>query len=262
MALSAYITDTRELLRDTYGLFTNDATLTRWINSGRRLIAYKTGCLRFLISGQSPFGAGAQAGSLIPGGAQPGSIPGAGNNAQLSSTTNTFQTIPGVEMYPFSFATPYVQAQYAGVKAVVDIVSLAVSWGGAERPMMAWMPWDDLQAYGRAYNVGVFSYPSLWSTNGDGENAQLWLFPVPSTADEMEWDAICTPKDIYADSDVEALPLPFSEAVKYAAAYYVYLSSKQFDMADIMMAQMDSMLGTSRLTSDRGKTPNYYQTWP
>lgn len=257
MGLAQYITETRAILRDRAGLFTPESDLINWINSARREAAELTGCLRCLVPGASSFGGGAQPGSLIPGGATPGALPDSDPNAIQSQTTNTFQTIPGVEKYSFKFANEYLRQTHAGVDSIIDVIDIAVSWG-ATRPSMSWMPWDDLQAYGRAYNVGVFSYPMIWSTDGDGENANVWLFPCPQTYDEMEWDCTATPKELYTDGDYEAIPRSFQKAIKFGAAKLAYMGSQRFGIADLMQDQFLRNLGITRAASDRGKVQNYY----
>ncbi len=264
MSLSWYIQDTSSLLHDELHQFTSKKQLTRWINDGRSQVAQLSGCVRRLISGASAFGAGAQAGSLIPGGAQPGALPDSAPAAGLSQTTNTFGTIAGVERYPFGFANPYLQAAHAGCLEIVDVIDLAVSWGGI-RPTMSWMPWDELQAYARSYNVGVFSYPFYWATQGDGVAGEVWLFPVPTITGqgqaaqgEMEWDVTCLPKDLYTDDDFDAIPRPFRNCVKYYAAHLSYLGSQRPGLADVMLRKFYQNVPVSRAASDRGKVPNYY----
>ena len=140
MGLAAYLQDTYSLLSDYGGLFTPQNQLTRWINEARRQIAYQTGCIRVLVSGQSPWGSQAQAGSMIPGGAMPGVLvdnaPNPIGTLPVTATTNSFYAITGVERYTYAFANPYIAAGNQGVGNMFDIVDLAVSWGGV-RPSMA-----------------------------------------------------------------------------------------------------------------------------
>lgn len=264
MSLGFYIEDTQALLHDTNGLLTSRKQLIRWINQGRTQVAKATGCIRVLVSGNSAFGAGAQPGTMIPGGIQPGALPGATPSAGFSQTSNSFQTIAGVERYPYKFANPYLRACAEGVESIVDVFDLSVSWGGV-RPNLNWMPWDELQAYARSYNIGVFSYPGFWSTNGDGTSGEVWLFPVPSVTGqgqqaigEMEWDCICIPKYIYNDSDFDALPENFQSAVKYYGAHMAYLGARQPGLSENMLAMFAQQLGISRTSSDFGKVPSYY----
>lgn len=252
-----YIEDCSSLLVDYNGLFTPRKQLIRWINEARRQVALRTGCIRVLVSGQSPYGAGAQPGSAIPGAMTPGALPGSNPNAVQSTTINSFNTITGVEKYAYAFANPYIKAANAGVKGMFDIIDLSVSWGGV-RPNLKWMPWDELQAYGRSYNVGVFSYPYYWSTFNDGERGQVWLFPVPSFPGEMEWDVVCVPNDLYTNEDFEAIPEGWQNAVKFGAVALALLGQKKFLESQLMDNKFTERVGIARGAAEGGKVSDYY----
>lgn len=261
--LGWYLNDASTLLHDGAFSFTSQAQLTRWINEARRQAAQRTGCLRRLISGQSAFGASAQAGSIIPGGMQPGALPNSAPNAAYNATTNAMMTIPNVERYPYrGFFNPVLQQQYQGVNAVIDTIACSVCWGagqgGAPRPSLDWLPWEDLQAYARAYATLVTSYPYWWSVFNDGEDGEIWLFPVPSFAMEIELDVFCIPNDLNSDSDYDAIPSGFSNAIKYGAAALAYMASRRYGQAQINMDQFTERLGVARVAVDMGKTNNFY----
>lgn len=264
MGLSWYIADAQALLHDYGGLFTPQAQLVRWINSARLHCAQKTGCIRRHITGQSAFGASAQPGTFIPGGAQPGAVPGAFPAGTIASAAiGPFQTIPGVERIPYrGFVNPYLQSQHAGVKGVLDVIELAINWGGSTRPALNWMPWDELQAYARAYANLVTSWPCYWSCLNDGEGGEIWVFPAPSEAGEIEIDAFCAPLDLYSDSDYDAIPDDFQSAIKFGAAELAFMSSQRYANAQYMAAMFDASLGVSSQARDSGKTPSYYTTYP
>lgn len=257
MTLQAYINDTQYLIRDTAAMMVPVPQLIRWINTSRRQCAYITGCLRYNVSGASAFGASMQPGMLTPGAGQPGALPGSAPGAVQNQTLNSFNTIPGLELYSFQMARPFLRAQYAGIDSFTDVIEIAVSWG-SQRPVMVWQPWEDLQAYARAYNIGVFSYPFYWSTNGDGANAQAWLFPAPQTAMEMEWDGFCRPSDLNTDSDYEAIPHPWQDSIKFGAAGMAYLMSQRFQYAQIMGNMFLNSLGVGRGAAEHGKSGNPY----
>lgn len=249
--LQDYITDTQALLHDTSGLFTPVDQLTRWVNSARRQVALRTACIRILVAGNAAFGSGAEPGTLTPGPALPGQ-----SEAGIAPLP-TFTTIQGVERYPFAYANRLVHQQNSGVKGIIDVFNVSVSWGGV-RPNLSWLPWDQLQAYGRSYNFGVTSYPFYWSTFGDGESGEVWLFPVPGTNSEMEWDCTCVPIDLADDTTPEALPMSFRNAVKYYAAHLAYVGSQRPAYSQMMLQAFTDTLGISRVASDRGKVPDYY----
>jgi hypothetical protein len=262
-SLGWYLNDTSILLHDQAYSFTSQKQLGRWVNEARRQAAQRTGCVRRLVSGQSAFGASAQPGSMIPGGAEPGALPDSQPNALFNATTNLFMTIPNVERYPYqSFVNPFLQGQYAGVKGAIDTVACSVTWGGGQggspRPSLAWMPWEDLQAYGRAYATLVTSYPYWWSVYNDGEFGEIWMFPVPSFPMEIELDCFCIPTDLYSDDDFDAIPDGFVNAIKFGAASLAYQSSRRYAQAQIMENMFADRLGVARVATDMGKTPNFY----
>jgi hypothetical protein len=246
MALQHYINDTRDLMHDKRGLFWDDAQLTRYINLARSQVAVQSGCINILIPGVAPFGGQAVAGQFIPGGATPG-----------MPATNTFQTIPGVEKYSYAFGNDYVKDLNQNLAGIGDVVSVSVSWGGM-RPSLDWLPWEDLQAYARSYNIGVTSYPFMFSTNGDGNNGQVWLFPIPTSQLEMEWQVFAIPGNLYSDSDYEAIPGPWTNYVPFYAAHLAYLNSQRFGQANTMLDLFYSNSGLSRVSADRGKTKSFY----
>lgn len=263
--LADYIISTTDLLRDSGQQFTSNAQLVRYINLARREIAKRSACLQGLVTGQAPFGTSAQPGYAIPGAFIPGMVPGSlPNNANepgsISTSSNNFTTIPGVELYTYNYAKPFLQKQYEGYDSVIFVSDVSVSWGG-NLPTLNWLPWSDLQAYCRSYNLGVNSYPSVWSQMGVGERGQVWLFPVagniaPGT---MEWQCVCTPKPLYTNSDFEAIPEIYQGCVKYYAAYLAFLGQQRTGMAEIMRGLFDEQLMISGVSSDWGHVESHYQ---
>lgn len=265
MSLQFYIQDATALLRDQAFAFISEPQLVRWINQARRDIAKRTMCIRRLITGQSAFGASSQPNEITVGGFQPGALPdnfpATANTVGNLAAQNPMQTIVGVERYPYQgFFNPVLQAQYAGVKSIVDTIACSINWGGNFRPTLNWMPWDELQAYCRSYSNQTTAYPSVWSVFNDGEFGEIWLFPVPSQSLEIELDVCCMPKDIYSDDDFDAIPEGFREAVKFRAASLAFLTSYRYQEAQAMEQMFAERLGIETVAVDRGKTPSMYYT--
>jgi hypothetical protein len=122
------------------------------------------------------------------------------------------------------------------------------------------MPWDNLQAYCRAYAVLVTSYPSVWSVYNDGPQGEIWMFPVPSQAGEIELDAAVTPTALLTDADFDAIPEGFREAIKFGAAAMVFLSSRRYADAQVFENMFADAMGVARVAVDGGKSSSYY--WP
>ena len=299
MSLSQLLNDTSAILNDMNYSFISPQQLTRWINTSRRNAAKRTGCVRRLITGQSAFGASAQNNVAVPSAAQPGALPGGLSNGTYpnGNTTygdfnqnynqdynvnysyypnpppyysiaygainNTCMTIPGVERYPYiGFFNNFLKAQYAGVDKVLDTIACAVNWGGTTRPNLDWMPWDEFQAYCRAYAVLNMSYPAVWSVFNDGPQGEIWMFPVPSQYNEIELDVTCQPLDLIDDTTFDAIPDGFQEALKYGAAAVAFESSGRFAQAQAMEDRFADSLGIARVAVDRGKSRTYYPSYP
>lgn len=250
--LAQYQEDVRDLLRDDNSQFFSTKKINRYINRARYQVALQSFCIRALVAGASAAGSDATVGNGVVGGIIPGAI-GNANNQSYS----IFNTVVGQERYPYSFANPLAQQQNAGVKGIFEVFGVAVSWGGT-RPAMSYMPWLDFQAYARATTNGTIAYPLIWTKYQDGENGQVWFFPVPSIEAEMEWDCACVPIPLADDNTPEAIPSPFRNAVKYYATHLAYLSSQRFGMADIMLEHFTQNLQVDRSAAESGAIPDYY----
>jgi hypothetical protein len=253
--LSDYQTDTLSLIRDTNSLFNSPAQLLRWINKARYDTCLKTGCIEILVAGNCPSGSSAVPGTMIPGASQPG-----------QNTVQSFQTIANVEKYSYAYANQFLRANNAGVKGIIEVKQIAVSWGSF-RPDMTWQPWQYMQAYCRAYNIGVYNYPIIWSDTGDGERGEVWLWPAPSitgvsnlqaSQGEMEWLCSCVPLDLNTANDYEAIPDPYQNAVKFKSAMYCMLAAQRYGTAQIYNDLWTDCLGLDRESVDRGKGGNAY----
>lgn len=262
--LATYQVETLDLLRDANSQFTSTNSLNRYINNARKQIAMRSACLSVNVTGQAAFGTGAQAGYGIPGAIVPGTLPGSlPNNTNepgaVSTPTNLFTTIPGVEMYSYGYAKPFLQAQYAGYDSVIYVNEISVSWGGI-MPALNWLPFEDLQALARSVNLGVSSYPYVWSQKGIGESGQVYVFPIPSqlAPGSMEWQCICTPKPLYTNDDFCCLPEIYQNIVRYYACYLAYLAQQRTGMAQVMRGLFEEQLGISGVAGDWGHTDSWY----
>lgn len=250
--LAQYQEELRDLLRDDNGQFYSTKKINNYINRARRQIAQRTGCIRILIAGASAAGSDATVGASTVGSIIPGAIGNANNQSQ-----SIFNTLIGQERYPFSFANPLARQQNAGIKGIYDVYGTAVSWGGT-RPALAYFSWLDFQAYARATTNGTISYPLIWTKYQDGENGQVWMFPVPSIVTEMEWDVACLPVPLIDDNTPDAIPGPYQNGVKFYAAKLAYLSSQRFSMADEMEQEFLTHIQVDRASTESVAIPDYY----
>jgi hypothetical protein len=262
--LASYKLDTLAIMRDSRSQFTSDQMLTRYVNKARVELCKRTACLDCLVIGQGAFGTSAQPGNIIPGAMVPGMLPGTLPNNQNgpgapATASNLFQTIPGLEYYSYQYAKPFLQTQYAGVDSVIYVSQVSCAWSGY-LPTLNWLPFPDFQAVARSINLGVSSYPCVWSQKGVGQNGVVYLFPVPvnSNPGTMEWQCICTPKPLYTNDDFEAIPEAYQNAVPYYAARWAYLGQQRTGMAEIMSGLFEEQLLLDGVATDWGHVESFY----
>jgi hypothetical protein len=189
-----------------------------------------------------------------------GGTSGAKNATFTVTVDNSCSTVAGQEVYQFSTFNVLAQnsTQFPGVQAVCGIFSVACSQGGTYKPMLTPCTWTEFQAYLRIYQNQAQNYPVYWSQYGQGIGGSFYLFPWPSQVLQMDIDAWCIPVDLTSDSTPEAIPLPFSDAVAYFAAYLALVDAQRMADANEMKARADVYLQFSRAGVDSPFVPDYY----
>jgi len=185
-----------------------------------------------------------------------------GTNATFNLTIdNSLTTVPGQEVYKFSTANTLAQT-VSGVQSVIGVLSVACAWGAnaAMKPILQPMIWSEFQAYYRAYNNGMQNYPTLWSQYAQGVNGSIYVWPYPSQFSQMDWDCYCLPIDLVDDTTAEAIPYPWTEAVKYYAANLAYRDAQRPDDSKNMLAEYDATMKEARAVSETPFVPDYYQS--
>lgn len=187
-----------------------------------------------------------------------------GSNATFNVTIdNSLTTVPGQEVYPFSLANTLVTAQslFTGLQSAEGLISVACAWGAnsAMKPMLNEMIWSEFQAYYRSYNMGMQSYPTIWSKYGQGLNGSIYLWPLPSQAAQMDWDLWCLPVTLTSSSTPEAIPYPFTTPVAFYAAYLAFFNAQRFDDAEKMKKEYEDKLLECPPMSTGAFMDNYYE---
>ncbi len=203
MALTAYIAATNRLLQNPVPannpLYTT-ADLTVYVNEARQQLAIDTQCIRGLSSGP---------------------------------------TVIAARDYPFTIFTTVTSGGVVltGIQQVFSIWQLAITIAGVLSPMTA-RPYPWFYRYhimsGQAAATGT---PRIWSQQGRGSKGTFSVSPIPTAVQQMFAEVSCLPVALVDDSTPEALPSPYTDAVKYYAAYLAYLSSQREEDATTMLGR-------------------------
>lgn len=160
------------------------------------------------------------------------------------------------QQYPFS-AISLADAP-AGTEGVLSVrtASYAVA-SGAKRVMPRPWPWFNL--YILCQPVPETGAPSVYAQYGQGAAGTLF-FNMPDQAYTLNLDTACYPAALAADTDPEAIPYPWTDAVPYYAAYLALLPADG-DSAQRML----DLYGIFVQRARRAATPtvlsnNYEQT--
>ena len=146
--------------------------------------------------------------------------------SQLASETQCVRqlqivnTVNNQETYAF----PTNVNLAGGVLNTVSVMGISVPWG-TFKPTLTYMPWSNFQAFLRAYNQQIQGYPEVWSQFN--RNGPVYLWPIPSAVFAAEWDTSCNVINLATDTDPEAIPYPFTDAIPYFAAYLANLYAQR-----------------------------------
>lgn len=191
-SLSDYQADLQLLINDTAAQFFQPADLTRFINWSRHRVAALGECIRWLPPS------------------------GAGQN----------QTVASQEVYPFSAVNALIPAG-SGMSGVLSVRMVAIS-SGTFRPAWRQVAWTSNEAWLRSVQRnGSTIEPGIWSQYAQGAAGTIYLYPIPSQANPMDWDCTMLPIDLFSPTDPEAIPAPWTDFITLGALSRVRVAQQR-----------------------------------
>lgn len=149
----------------------------------------------------------------------------------------TLNTATGVNTYNFSAFTIPAGKGYSAVQAI-----RMLALPGA---LLSARPWEWLFEYYIAPAVGNGA-PVDWAQLGQGSSGTFYLGPTPSAIQTMSADVVILPSDLATDSDIDALPYPWQDAVPYFAAYMALLTAQNEAGAQAMFQSYERFMMRAR----------------
>jgi hypothetical protein len=98
------------------------------------------------------------------------------------------------------------------------------------------------QALIRQYPSQYQYVPTMFSQFGQGASGSLYFYPLPSQSYQCELDLLCLPSDLVDNQSYEALPAPWTEAVKYFAAGLCFQELVNLNAATFYESMFDKRL--------------------
>ena len=159
--------------------------------------------------------------------------------AECCRYLGTLTTTIGQRAYNFSSISTGT-ASVTGVQGALHVNSIRYALGdGYQRLQPEQWAWFELYALNNP--VPTNGPPAYWSQYGQGGagtgsitgigsgtliSGSFYLDPPPDLAYVLTLDCVCYPQALAADTDVEAIPYLWTDAVPYFAAYLALLSSQ------------------------------------
>ena len=269
--LSQYITEVRRLLHDSAGNFWTDSELTSYINSARERVVRDTGCLRYIR--QVNFLQNAETFNLsqLPNGYL-GSVTVTSGGSGYANTAPTVTvsapaSVLGVQATALALLDPtgdFVQyisvtnpgsgysaaptitltgsATADGVLATtpernLDVLNVNIYWGNSRVPLQyrSWTQFNTELRYWQNY----IGRPIAFSNYGQG---QIYIQPVPDQIYVAELDTVVLPDPLVDNTSIEVIIDPYTQPVKYYAAYMAKYQEQSYGEAEIFQAQYNKQV--------------------
>ena len=90
--------------------------------------------------------------------------------------------------------------------------------------------------------MGQFTDGGWWAQYGSGPEGILYLAPIPTMRAPMEIDVKCIPNPLLTDQDLDPIPYPWQDAVKYDAAMLLLMQQQRLQDAQTMAQIFDTDL--------------------
>ena len=151
----------------------------------------------------------------------------------------TLNTAKGVNVYPFSSINIGITAT-TGVQGIININTIQYDVASGQK-WLAPRNWPWFQLYHLNNPVPMQGPPTVWSQFGQGSSGQgsitgvgtgsiqsgsFYIDPVPDAAYTLNCDCTCYPQALATDSDVEAIPYLWTDAIPWYAAWYALMSTQ------------------------------------
>lgn len=159
-----------------------------------------------------------------------------GTGAEASLTLSDFnKLIAGQEEYRFADID---LSAYPGVEEIYFVRGVSVIYSNYRYSLPCY-PFSTYQAMIRQYPFQYRYVPTFCSQVGQGAAGTMYFYPLPSQTYQMEWDCQCIPINLENNQSVEALPAPWTEAVKFYAAHLAFLELQNFNAAKYYLELYD-----------------------
>ena len=222
--LTDYVERVRLLVGDANSALHNYVDIVRYINEGREDCAGVTECLRQRLI--VPTYQGQEVYSFLDS-CDLSSFPGYGyvlNVKNIALVWGTYQFV--LDKRAFSDYQAYVRNYSPQITAI----GFTGTQPANPPPLSTYEPSPSNNItfianngfptlFNLAEGSGYEYIPCVWAQVGQGTSGNAWMFPIPNSQYFTLWDCVCVPAPLTNNESIEAIPVPWTRAVPYYAAY-------------------------------------------
>ncbi len=149
----------------------------------------------------------------------------------------------------------------SGISGVLAIRQLAVNVTSTTYKTLFVRSWPWFNRYFVANGTAIAgALPTTWAQQAPGTGVGLiGVGPKPDSPYTVQADVVCTPSALVTNGDYDAIPAPFTDGVKFYAAYLAYLSSQRTTDANVMFQRYAEY---ARRSIEQSQPSVYPQNFP
>lgn len=153
-----------------------------------------------------------------------------------------------------------IQQYNPGVGDIIAVKSVSFIYANYRYSLPCY-PFSIYQSQIRQYPQQYLYVPTMCAQYSWGASGSVYMYPIPSTAYQFEFDTFCYPVDLDDDQTYEAIPLPWTDAVPYFATHLAYLEMQNLNAAQYYLALHDQMVHRYSNYARPGRMTNPYGRW-
>lgn len=179
---------------------------------------------------------------------------GAAATANISPIS---QTQYAREVYLFKDIAQIIDAQNPGIGDIFAVKSVSFIYANYRYSLPCY-PFSVYQSQVRQYPQQYLYIPTICAQFGQGVNGSIYMYPIPSTAYQFEFDCFCHPIELIDDQTYEAVPQPWQDAVAMGAAVYAYEELQNLNAAMYWQRKFDTYVGRYSTIARPGRMVSPY----
>ena len=157
------------------------------------------------------------------------------------------------EEYPFANVD---LSSFPGVSSIFNVRDVTITYANYNYNL-PYVAYSIYRAYVAQFPFQYTYVPTFFTQKLQGEGS-LMFYPWPSQTYQMSWDCLCLPSDLTDDQSVEAIPMPWQDAVPYFATKLAFEELQNLNAAKYYEDQFNRRaLGYSNYARI-GKASNVY----